>query len=68
MKSLACLKEDLTRLEVTDSSMDVPPISQVQFNTLVRQGFALIKLCKDEFICSNIVFCLPKVHLLLLRQ
>lgn len=29
MKSLACLKEELTRLEVTDNSIDATPISQV---------------------------------------
>ena len=40
MKSLACLKEDLTRLEVTDGSMDVPPISQVQF--WCRKGWKVL--------------------------
>jgi len=37
MKSLACLKEDLTRLEVTDGSMDVPPISQAETLSIASQ-------------------------------
>ena len=37
MKSLACLKEDLTRLEVTDSSMDAPPISTAETLSMASQ-------------------------------
>lgn len=37
MKSLACLKEDLTRMEITDSSMDAPPISTADTLSMASQ-------------------------------